>query len=192
MKLRESGMPGAAYWESLFDVPLIIERFGFRDLQGDVAELGCGYGTFTLPVARAIGGSVHAFDIDEAMVESTRARAREARCSNIRVGARDVLKKGFDVATSSCEAVLLFNILHAEQPVELLREAARVLRPNGFVAVIHWRTDVATPRGPSAAIRPVPDQIDAWAAGAGGLRSPASWFDLPPWHYGGRFLRESP
>jgi len=28
MRLRESGMPEEAYWERLFDVPLILDRLG--------------------------------------------------------------------------------------------------------------------------------------------------------------------
>jgi hypothetical protein len=48
MKIRESGMPDEAYWESLFDVPLIVSRLGVSECH-DVAELGCGYGTFQFP-----------------------------------------------------------------------------------------------------------------------------------------------
>ena len=56
MKLRESGMPEESCWESLFDVELALDRLGIdRSLQ-DVVELGCGYGTFTIPVARRISG----------------------------------------------------------------------------------------------------------------------------------------
>ncbi|NQU11895.1 class I SAM-dependent methyltransferase, partial [bacterium] len=47
MKLRDSGMPEEAYWESLFDVPLILDRLGMDARLGDVVEFGCGYGTFT-------------------------------------------------------------------------------------------------------------------------------------------------
>jgi len=32
MKLRESGMPDEAYWETLFDVPLILDRLGIDNL----------------------------------------------------------------------------------------------------------------------------------------------------------------
>jgi hypothetical protein len=28
MKIRDSGMPEEAYWESLFDVPLVLARLG--------------------------------------------------------------------------------------------------------------------------------------------------------------------
>lgn len=72
MKLRDSGMPDQAYWETLFDVPLILAQLGIGATVRDVAEFGCGYGTFTLPIAQAISGTLYTFDIDPAMVERTR------------------------------------------------------------------------------------------------------------------------
>jgi len=190
MKLRESGMPQHDYWESLFDVPLIVERFGFNRVRGNVAELGCGYGTFTLPVAASIGGVVHTFDIEPEMAERTSTRAREAGLTNVRIVTRDVAADGFDLDPGSCDAVLLFNILHGEHPVELLREAERLLGLNGFVAVTHWRTDIQTPRGPPADIRPSPAQVVKWAAEAGmSSVTPTGAMDLPPWHYGLKLTR---
>jgi len=58
MKLRDSGMPDEAFWETLFDVDLILDRLEIDKRLGDVLEMGCGYGTFTLPVARRISGLV--------------------------------------------------------------------------------------------------------------------------------------
>jgi hypothetical protein len=65
----------------------------------------------------------------------------------------------------------------------------RVLRAGGRAAVIHWRQDIATPRGPSPDIRPTAEQITAWAAEAGCFRPADSSFDLPPWHYGLELIR---
>ena len=189
MKLRDSGMPEQTYWESLLDVPLILDHFALGAACGDVAELGCGYGTFTVPTATRIRGNVHAFDIDPHMIDLTRARAAAAGCTNVRASRRDVLEAGFDLDASSCDVVLLFNILHGERPVSVLRESARILRPGGTVAVIHWRTDIDTPRGPGADIRPSAAQIEAWADEAGCLRAAWGSFDLPPWHYGLRLLK---
>ena len=42
MRLRESGMPEEAYWETLFDVPLILDRLGIDARLKNVVELGCG------------------------------------------------------------------------------------------------------------------------------------------------------
>ena len=190
MNIRESGMPAQAYWETLFDVPLILDAFGFTAATpGDVAELGCGYGTFTLPLAQRIRGTVHTFDIDPAMVTTSTARAAAAHLINVRASVRDVLLDGYGLPPASCSAALLFNILHAEEPVALLRAARDIVRPGGFVAVIHWRSDLATPRGPSLAIRPSAAQILTWATTATGLTAPASPLDLPPWHFGLKFLR---
>ncbi|MBL9199374.1 MAG: class I SAM-dependent methyltransferase [Opitutaceae bacterium] len=183
MKLRESGMPAQDYWETLFDVPAILDAFGFDSTTADVAELGCGYGTFTIPLAKRIAGRLIAVDFDPAMVATTQQRGLEAGLHNIHARIRDVVADGFCVPPASCDAALLFNILHAEEPVALLRAARDVVRPGGLVAVIHWRSDIATPRGPSLAIRPRPGQIAAWAAEAG-LTAGDEDFALPPWHFG--------
>jgi SAM-dependent methyltransferase len=131
MKLRESGMPEEAYWETLFDVPLILDRLGIDARLRNIVEFGCGYGTFTIPVAKRISGTVATFDIDEAMVERTRQRAAAAGTYKVLYVVRDVFADGFGGGAGKKDACLLFNILHCEEPVLLLAEAARVVRPGG-------------------------------------------------------------
>ena len=177
-------MPPQDYWETLFDVPLILDAFGFGAKTGDVAELGCGYGTFTLPLARRIRGTVHTIDIEAVMVAITADRAARGGLANVKAQTGDVLTSGFGPAPDSCDAALLFNILHCEEPVQVLRAAREVVRPGGLVAVIHWRSDLATPRGPDLSIRPQPAQIAAWAAQSGGFEPAEAAFLLPPWHFG--------
>jgi SAM-dependent methyltransferase len=159
MKARESGMPEEAYWETLFNVDLILASLQVDARLGNVVELGCGYGTFTIPIARHVSGVLTTCDVDEVMLERTRQRAEEAGVSNIVYALRDVLVDGFGVEMGSQDACLLFNILHTEEPVRLLTKAAQVVRPGGMLLVIHWRYDPGTPRGPSLAIRPRPQQI---------------------------------
>jgi SAM-dependent methyltransferase len=189
MKLRESGMPEECYWETLFNVELILNRLEINERHRDVVELGCGYGTFTLHVARRITGTLRTFDIAADMVERTVRRAAIEKVGNIVCEQRDVFLHGFGVAPESQDACLLFNILHCEEPLRLLHEAARVVRPAGFVHVIHWRHDSATPRGPSMEIRPRHEQIVEWAKRAGLLTTLDPVLDLPPWHFGIRFYR---
>jgi SAM-dependent methyltransferase len=157
---------------------LILARLSV-DRFRDVAELGCGYGTFTIPVAKAIRGTLYTFDVDPDMLSRTRERGFGLP---IVCELRDVMQLGFGVAA---DAVLLFNILHCKSPVELLRHAAQSLRPNGEVLAIHWQHG-HTPRGPRLDIRPRPDQIVEWAAEAR-LDLIGEVIDLPPWHYGLRF-----
>jgi SAM-dependent methyltransferase len=184
MKLRDSGMPDEAYWETLFDVPLVLERLGIDESLGDVVELGCGYGTFSIPVARAILGTLHTFDIDHAMVGRTLERAAELPPGKIDCQFRDVITDGFGV--TGVDAALVFNLLHCDDPVALLTHAANAARVGGLVLAIHWRYG-ETPRGPSLDIRPRPEQLAAWAQDTGRLIVEGAAIDLPPWHYGWRF-----
>ena len=153
-----------------------------------MVELGCGYGTFPLPVAQRIGGTLTTFDVDETMIERTRQRAAAAGLWNIVYIVRDVFADGFGRAAESKDAGLLFNILHCEEPLRLLTETARVVRPGGAVMVIHWRYDPAMPRGPGMAIRPKPEQILDWAEQTNPLKPVGPTLALPPWHY--RSLRK--
>lgn len=80
---------------------------------------------------------------------------------------------------------MIYNLLHIDNPVALLREARRVLRDGGRLSVMHWRSDIPTPRGPPLAIRPSSDQCLAWIAEAG-LSDP-QMVDLSPscpFHFG--------
>ncbi len=140
-------------------------------------------------MARRISGTLRTLDIDAGMVARTVRRAAPGRVGNILCDQRDVFSQGFGVAPESQDACLLFNILHCEEPLRLLSEAARVVRSTGFVHVIHWRYDPATPRGPSMEIRPRPEHIVEWAQQTGLLAAPGPDLDLPPWHYGIRFHR---
>ncbi|MGH7996157.1 MAG: class I SAM-dependent methyltransferase [Opitutaceae bacterium] len=182
MKVRDSGMPDERYWESLFDVAGILDALKIDRNVGDAVEVGCGYGTFTVPTAQRIGGTLHSFDIESKMIERTRARAAAAMIGNLRLDLRDVIVDGFGVPANSVDAVLLFNILHAVSPVEILRRGAEAVRPGGRLLGIHWRSDVATPRGPDLSIRPRPEQIAEWARSAGLYPEPSQL--LPPWHFG--------
>lgn len=177
-------MPDETYWETLFDVSLVLDRFGIDGNLGDVTELGCGYGTFTIPVARRISGALHTVDIDPVMVERTNQRLAEQGITNAFAGLRDVVFDGFGVENGSQDGCLLFNILHGEDPVRLLVAARRVLKPEGKVYVMHWRHDPSTPRGPSMSIRPKPEQCLAWAKEAGFRPLSDEFIELPPFHWG--------
>jgi len=78
MKIRESGMPPEETWQTYFRPAEILETLRLGREVANVVDLGCGYGTFTIPAARIITGTVHAFDIDQSMIEETRRKAEAA------------------------------------------------------------------------------------------------------------------
>jgi SAM-dependent methyltransferase len=184
MKIRESGMPGEDMWAGFFAPDAILRKLRLSPTCGDAVDFGCGYGTFTIPAARIVSGVVHALDVDPEMVHATAARAEAAGLRNVRTHLRDFLADGSGLPDASVDYAMLFNILHAEQPAILLREAFRVLVPGGTLAITHWNYDATTPRGPSMTIRPRPEQCREWALWAGFALLDAQFIDLPPYHYG--------
>jgi SAM-dependent methyltransferase len=183
-RIRESGIPDQALWESFFDPPAVLAAFCGGALEGDVLEFGCGYGTFAVPAAQLAAGTVYALDIDAAMVAATAQRAARAGLTNLITEERDFLASGSGRSARSVQLALLLNILHLEDPVALLEEARRILRPDGTVAVMHWKRDAGTPRGPPLAMRPRPEDCREWAKQAGFVRADPRELPGAPWHWG--------
>jgi SAM-dependent methyltransferase len=120
-------------------------------------------------------------DIDPEMVAITKQRAG---LGNVRTCVRDFVVDGTRLPDASVQYVMLFNILHAERPEVLLREALRVLKPGGKLGIIHWNYDPTTPRDPAMAIRPHPEQCQESAESIGFCLPAPGIIDLPPHHYG--------
>ncbi len=155
-------------WASFYDAGCIVEKMECAgDGHAEVVEFGSGYGTFTLPLAARTSGTVHAIDIEPGLVALVDGRAKQAGLRNVRAVARDFVESGTGLDAGSLDHAMVFNILHLENPVALLREAYRVLKPGALVSVIHWKHDSPTPRGPSTDIRPAPAQCREWAEEAG-------------------------
>ena len=182
MKIRESGMPPEARWERYFDPPSILARLDLTAACANVVEFGCGYGTFTLAAARLVRGVVYALDIEPGMCAVAAARAESAGLTNIEFMVRDFMGEGTGIANDAADYAMLFNILHGREPISLLREALRTLKPGAKAGVIHWNFDPDTPRGPPMAIRMRPEDCRHWAQTAGFRCGPL--VDLPPYHYG--------
>lgn len=191
MKVRESGMPHEEMWRDFFDPMKVLSIFGLDKGVGDMVEFGCGYGTFTLPAARMAQGVVYALDIEPEMTTIVLQKCLEANISNVEVLVRDFVAEGTGLADNTMDAALLFNILHHEEPAEMMKEAFRVLKPDGILAVIHWNYDSSTPRGPSMAIRPSPEQCIEWGKEVGFQFRETGRYNLPPYHYGLLFRKPS-
>lgn len=190
MKVRESGMPAEELWESFFNPFEILGTLGVTPTVVDIAEFGCGYGTFTLPAATIVSGKIYAIDIEPEMFNAVKKREQICGSTNVVAVHRDFIADGSGLADASVDYVMLFNILHDEKPKRILREAYRILTPEGRVGIIHWKYDSSTPRGPPMEIRPKPDQIYEWALHVGFTF--VSAHDLKPYHYGFVFSKPKP
>jgi ubiquinone/menaquinone biosynthesis C-methylase UbiE len=187
MKGRESGMPDEAYWATFFDPDAALERL-LPPLNGtseNIVEFGCGYGTFTLSACRRAAGIVTGLDIEPDMVEHVRQKAASVACRNIELVVRDFVADGTGLNVGSQTHAMIYNLLHLENPTALLREAHRVLETGGTLSIIHWRSDIPTPRGPPLTIRPTFEQCHFWMEEVGfkAIR-PADLQTCCPYHFG--------
>ena len=188
MKVNDSGMPDENYWNSLFDIPLIVEWLDLKSVSGPIVEIGCGYGTFTLPIAKETKETVYAFDIEPSMIEATHNYVEQANIHNVQFILRDIIEQGTGLETNSIGMVLLFNILHFDERRIMLEEAYRILKPSGVIAIIHWRKDIETPRGPALHLRPNQQMILGSVAGLDLLFNRNSRI-LEPYHWGIQLIK---
>lgn len=185
MKYRESGMPEEHIWDTFFHPSEILSKMAVDDHVNIFLDIGCGYGTFLLPASKIVRNRAIGIDIDEEMIRKCQENAKRDRLTKTEFLSGDMssaeTRTALEKYRNSIDYIALFNILHCENPVALLREAGRILNRTGKIGVIHWKYE-DTPRGPSMDIRPTPDYIITWAADAGLYLE--RQVDLPPYHFG--------
>ena len=182
LKIRESDMPKEEEWHNFFEPIKTLKLLGLNSTVADVADFGCGYGTFTIPAAKIISGKIYAFDIEPELIEVVKRKAKMLNLENVEAIVRDFMSEGSGLRDARVDYVFLFNVLHLEKPESLLSESYRILKHGGKVGIIHWNYKPTTPRGPSMAIRPRPEQCRSWAESVGFVFERE--FDLKSYHYG--------
>ncbi len=101
MKARESGMPDEKMWRAFFDPAKALRLLGLERDVCQAVDFGCGYGTFTVPAAQRVSGTVQAFDIEPGMVAQTKRKAEQEGLNNIRCCLRDFIEDGTGLPDSS-------------------------------------------------------------------------------------------
>ena len=113
-----------------------------------VADLGSGSGGWAIPLAKKVNeGKVFAVDIQDEPLSALLSRAKMEGVNNIKTIAADAEKEIAGISGLSCDFVLLANILfQVEDKKAVIREAKRILKPEGLVLVVDWK--VGSPLGP--------------------------------------------
>lgn len=116
-----------------------------------VLDCGCGPGTITLDIARAVpNGSVTGVDFSRSQVEIARQNAVQAQMVNVifeQANAGDL-----PFPTHSFDAVFSHALLeHLANPLAALLEFRRVLKPGGLAAICSpdWRGFLLAPPSPA-------------------------------------------
>lgn len=191
MKYRESGMPVQQQWNTFFQPLEVLHRMEINGQIRNLVDIGCGYGTFLLPAARLVSAKVFGIDVDPKMIEICKSKIARDNLDNVALIHGDVAFpdtiQALGNSQTEIDYVSLFNILHCEEPVALLKRVYDLLHARSKVGVIHWKYE-ETPRGPSMEIRPKPEMVIDWADQAG-LTLKAQ-VELPPYHYGLIFVKK--
>jgi ubiquinone/menaquinone biosynthesis C-methylase UbiE len=111
-------MPAEDMWASFFNINLILSELHVKSEVNDLVEIGCGYGTFTIPSAKRISGKLYAFDIEEDMIDIVKQKLKNESVGNVILEHMDVLIQTTGLADNSIDYVMLFNILHHESPLD--------------------------------------------------------------------------
>lgn len=145
------------------------------------AEVGCGTGLFTLPLARLVA-DLRAMDISTEMLAKLKSKLQADAVKNI-----EVLLAGestLPLKDTSIDGLFMAFVAHElDDPAGTMREVARCLRPGGRLVIVeHARVDSP---GPPLSHRLAEDQVDAWATAAGLAKSRAwQWSEaVVGWEY---------
>jgi predicted methyltransferase len=122
-----------------------------------VADLGAGGGWFTVRLARRVAGKdglVYAEDVQPPMLQAIQRRVKREELTNVRT----VLGTQTDpkLPAGALDAVLIVDTYHEmEQPVPLLRNVAKAMKPTGLLGILNYKKDGGGP-GP-----PIDERVDA-------------------------------
>lgn len=104
-----------------------------------VADIGCGPGYFTIPLAKfLVHGRLYALDTDQEMVEMTQQRVAAARLGNVHV--QTCQPTGFPIESGSLDGAFLSLVIHHHglDREAFLKAVRGLLRPNGWCTVVEW------------------------------------------------------
>ena len=131
-----------------------------------VADIGCGPGYFTLPLAKyLIYGKVFALDVFDEIVEACRDRVDQARLGNVEVLKCDEYE--FPVESGVPDGLFISVTLHhPEDRVRFLSAAKEMLKPGGWCFIVEWQK-AETESGPPQEVRITTDELRQIAKDSG-------------------------
>jgi ubiquinone/menaquinone biosynthesis C-methylase UbiE len=149
-----------------------------------VADLACGPGFFTVPIARVVGssGRVYAVDSSKVMLEYLRSNMNRSHIGETMVEIVESDVTNSPIPSGTADIVLFVNILHdLGSQKEFLKEVKRISKNSGLAVDIDWKK-VENDFGPPLEIRLSEDAAREILAESG--YNVIKRIDAGPFHYG--------
>jgi ubiquinone/menaquinone biosynthesis C-methylase UbiE len=136
----------------LLDAREILEDHAKLGYGEKVGALGCGpKAYFTFQAARIVGdkGTVYAVDILKDVLSSVESHAKTDAFANIKTIWSNLETYGAtNIPESSLDLAMLINVLFESTDIaSMLKEAVRLIKPDGKILVIDWK-NIGVPFGP--------------------------------------------
>ena len=157
-----------------------------------IADLGCGgIGFFVIKAAQIVGpdGVIYGVDILKSALSNVDARARLLGLNNVKTVWSNLEKYGATkINNNYLDFALLINILfQSNNDNEIIKEAVRLLKPNGKLLVIDWQAG-RFPIGPKPEDKIPAEQLIGIAESFGSTVD--KQFEAGKFHYGIVFGKE--
>lgn len=116
---------------------ILVELLADRGVV-DLLDIGTGTGRIIEVLSPHVGRAV-GIDLSREMLQVARANLERSQLRNCVVRQGDMYQ--LPLSSESFDVVTIHQVLHfAEQPAEVVSEAARVLRPGGRIAIVDFAT----------------------------------------------------
>lgn len=131
----------------MIEIKKLISETGVQ--AGDrIADFGAGSGFIAIEFARAAGekGELVAIDILEEPLEVLKSKARNLGLLNIRTIKSNLEKEnGSTLEPGSINLIVAANLLfQVDDPEPIIKEAERILKLGGKIAVVEWQPEKMT------------------------------------------------
>ncbi len=156
-----------------------------------VADFGAGVGFYALRLAKKVGpyGRVFAIDAHPDYLRKIKNEAVRAGYEQVEVIQGDLeAQKGSGLVSASADRIIISNVLfQSEKPELIIKEAKRVLKHDGKVAVVDWADSFSQ-------IGPHPDHVLTLDETKGLFESNGfkleSYLDAGTHHYGLMYVQD--
>lgn len=146
---QQTALTDAQIKSAEIEVPQLVELLELKPGM-TVADIGAGFGAWTMRLARELGpsGRVYATDVGAAQIAALRDVTQRERLNNVTVIEGAV--SSTNLPALCCDAILIRDAYHHfTEPAALIKSLAASLKPGGRLAVIDFppRPNTEVPSG---------------------------------------------